>query len=63
MSKEGDVEPDDVPSVSVTVEQSVRSMDTAATGPTSAELAGPVSVSFEGGPGISGSVGPLPAET
>jgi len=40
-------------------------MDTAARGPesVSAGLAGPEFVSFEGGPGISGSAGPLPVET
>jgi len=63
--REGDVEPDDVPSVSVTTEYVVRSQDTAARGPESmaARLTGPESVPLESGPGISGSTGPLSAKT
>jgi len=59
--KEGDVEPDDVPSVTSTVRCKVK----AARGPESmsAELAGPESVPSGGGPGSLGSTGPLLAET
>jgi len=65
MSREADVEADDVPSVAGITEFSVRSPDTVARGPqsVSTELAGPESVPFAGGPGISGSIGPLTVGT
>jgi len=57
MPRKGDVEPDDVPPVAGITEFSVRSQDTAARGLQSVatKLAGPESVPFGGGPGISGS--------
>jgi len=65
--KEGDVEPDDVPSVTAThsgVDQTVRCKVKAARGPKTmpAELAGPESVPSGGGPSGLGSAGPLPTE-
>jgi len=65
--KEGDVEPDDVPSVTAThsgVDQTVRCKVKAARGPKTmpAELAGPESVPSGGGPSGFGSAGPLPTE-
>jgi len=65
--KEGDVEPDDVPSVTAThsgVDQTVRCKVKAARGPKTmpAELAGPKSVPSGGGPSGFGSAGPLPTE-
>ena len=67
MLKEGDVEPDDVPSVTAThsgVDQTVKCKIKAARGPESmpTELAGPESVPFGDWPGSFGSAGPLPAE-
>ena len=67
MLKEGDVEPDDVPSVTAThsgVDQTVKCKINAARGPESmpTELAGPESVPFGDWPGSFGSAGPLPAE-
>ena len=61
MSREEDVEPDDVPLVADPVELPVSSPVTAARGPLSVttELAAPESVPFEGGSGNSGCVGPL----
>jgi len=65
ISGEGDVESDDVPLVVDSAVLSVRSSVTAARGPLSvtAELAGPESVPFGGGPGNSGSIGPLTVGT
>jgi len=65
MSREEDVEPDDVSPAVGTTEFSVRSLDTAARGLPSVatELAGPKSVSVGGGLGISGSVSPLTVGT
>ena len=65
MSREADVEPDDVSPVAGIIEFSVRSPDTVARGPqsVSTELAGPESVPLGGGPGISGSIGPLTVGT
>jgi len=65
MSREEDVEPDDVPLVAEPVELPVRLSVTAARGPLSVttELAGPESVPFGGGPGILGSVSPLTVGT
>jgi len=65
--KEGDVEPDDVPSVTAThsgVDQTVKCKIKAARGPESmpTELAGPESVPFADWPGSFGSAGALPAE-
>jgi len=65
--KEGDVEPDDVPSVTAThsgVDQTVRCKVKAARGQKTmpAELAGPESVPSGGGPSGFGSAGPLPTE-
>ena len=58
--REGDVVPDDVPSVTSIVRCKIK----AERGPESmsAELAGPESVPFGGGPGSFGSADPLPAE-
>ena len=65
MSREEDVEPDDVPLVADPVDLPVRSLVTAARGPLSVttKLAGPESVPFGGGSGNSGSVGPLTVGT
>jgi len=65
--KEGDVEPNDVPSVTAThsgVDQTVRCKVKGARGPKTmpAELAGPESVPSGGGPSGFGSAGPLPTE-
>jgi len=65
MSREEDVEPDDVPLVADPVVLPVRSPVTAARRPVSVttEVAGPESVPFGGGSGNSGSVGPLTVGT